>query len=95
MMWTSGSFPAEWLGRLVAVDDVGVVHPPTVDTTRLRSPIPASVWFGEQAVFRGVALSRIKGFRFQTRRCQWVGVRNISLQPGQHTQVGIVDAGAK
>ena len=91
-MWSSRSIPAEWVGRLVAVDDAGVVHLPTVDTTQLRDPAPLGAWRGDDVTFKGLSASRIKELRFQIRRCQWVEVRNISLEPGRRSQVTVVDA---
>jgi len=35
---------------------------------------------------------RIKELRFQVCERQWVEVRNISLQPAQHSQVEVVQA---
>ena len=92
--WTSQSLPAEWVGRLVAVDDAGVVHQPTVGAFLLQNAYRAG-YSWQQETFKGLAASRIKQLRFQIRQCRWIEVRNISLQPGQRTQIGIVDAGDK
>jgi len=45
--------------------------------------------------FNGLPLSDVKEFRFEARPYAWVEFRNISLQPGQRTQVEIMDAGDK
>ena len=42
------------------------------------------------ATFRGVSLEQIREFRFQARPYHWVEFRNVSLQPGQKTDVRVV-----
>jgi hypothetical protein len=45
--------------------------------------------------FSQLPLSEVKAFRFQARPYRWVEFRNVSLGPGQPTQVEIADAGDK
>jgi len=42
--------------------------------------------------FSGLPLSDVKEFRFEARPYAWVEFRNVSLQPGQRTQVEVIDA---
>ncbi len=90
--WRTRSFPPGWSARLVAVDDAGVVHPPSSERTPLRDAARAGNSEDDYAEFYPLDLSRIKAVRFQVRRCQWIEVRNISLQPGRHSQVEVVEA---
>jgi hypothetical protein len=38
-----------------------------------------------------MALSQLKEFRFQIQPYRWVEFRNVSLQPGSHTPVEVLD----
>jgi RNA polymerase sigma-70 factor (ECF subfamily) len=69
-----------------------VVHLPAVDRPELRSPLPLGTTRIERVTFNGLTAARIKELRFQIRPCQWVEVRNISLEPGRRTQVEVVNA---
>jgi serine/threonine protein kinase len=85
----------DWEARLVAVDQEGLVHEP-------ESPIGGGGQSYQQdaeimsylqgpTTFRGMNQSRLKELRFQVRPYYWVEFRNISLRPGQLTQVEVKD----
>ena len=90
--WDARSLPGEWGGRLVAVDDAGVVHLPSPHWVRLHDTAPGRSYEGIGEEFDGLPSSRIKELRFQVRHCQWIEVRHISLQPGWHSQVEVAEA---
>jgi len=39
-----------------------------------------------------MAIPQLKELRFQIQPYQWVEIRNVSLEPGNHTQVEVVAA---
>ena len=92
LYWDYRSFPADWIGRIVAVDKAGVVHNPKCYQTSLRGPGQLPPLGPYELTFDWLSFSQIKELRFQIRRCRWVEFRNLSLQPGRQTQVEIVDA---
>jgi serine/threonine protein kinase len=96
--WFSRLFPAEWVGRLVAVDEKGIVHEPTGNMVNRTTLMNASTE-GLRAYtvsFEGLDPARIREFRFQIRPCQWVVMSNISLRDGMRTEaeIGEMPAGA-
>jgi hypothetical protein len=93
--WFSRSFPADWVGRIVAVDEGGVIHVPDgniFNKTMLQDAKITRGPRGECVSFTGLVSSHIKELRFQIRQCRWVEARNISLQPGRRTEVELVPA---
>ena len=83
--------------RLVAVDTESKVHEPVwqwLPGWAMRSfqqkvmGMPTS----GKVLFPGMVLSQLKGFRFQIQPYRWVEFRNVSLQPGSHTAVEVVNA---
>ncbi len=90
--WYSQSFPSNWVGRLVAVDDSGAIHFPDGNMygwTMLEDlPAPNQVRV-HALTFGGLASSRVREFRFQIRPCQWQELKDISLQPGHLTEVSL------
>ena len=54
----------------------------------------ASIENNHVAVFLGLLLSSIKEFRFQVRPYYWVEFDNVSLHPGQMTNVTVVSPDA-
>ncbi len=80
---------AGWTTRVTALDTRGKLH--------------VSIPYGEsdsdvasaEGRFPGLPLSQVKEFRFEARPYAWVEFRNVSLQPGQRTQVEIMDTGDK
>ena len=81
--------------QLVAVDLEGKRHEP--QSVFGQSGIP---WFGNKigqsvinlAFFPDMNLKQLKELRFQVRHYGWVEFDNVSLQPGQHTQVKVKNA---
>jgi hypothetical protein len=90
--WAMRPFLAEWAGRVVAVDNEGVTHSPGALMPLAQDTAPARIQDFGNVYFDGLVSSRIKELRFQVCERQWMEVRNISLQPGQHSQVEVVDA---
>ncbi len=73
--------------RIVAVDDQrreftasSMTHDIAADVGQLT------------AVFSDLALNGIKQFRFQSRAYQWIEFRNVSLWPGEQTDVQILQS---
>ena len=90
--WFSRLFPAQWVGRLLAVDDKGVVHAPAgnmFNRTILEDTSGTEGMRANTVTFEGLELSRIREFRFQVRPCQWVVMNNISLRNGVRTDTEI------
>jgi len=82
------SVKQDWDTRLVAVgtnDEAITLHPDSQNGigTNLTS-VMASMSRDE--------FEKVKGFELQRRKRQWVEFRNVSLEPGHHTQVEILDA---
>jgi serine/threonine protein kinase len=82
------SVKQDWDTRLVAVganDEVITLHPDSINSigTNLTSVV---------ASMSRDDLEKVKGFQLQRRKRQWVEFRNVSLEPGRHTQVEILDA---
>jgi hypothetical protein len=78
----------DWETRLVGVETNGGVIP-------LQGSIAHGI--GPDLMSTLITLSRekydqIKGFELQRRKRQWVEFRNVSLEPGYHTKVEILDA---
>jgi serine/threonine protein kinase len=88
--WMSRSFPKDWVGRVVAVDESGAVHESLPATTSLRD-VAAHNWQFQTETFSKLPPSRIKDFRLQIRNCRWVEFRNVSLRHGYKTSVEIRD----
>jgi predicted Ser/Thr protein kinase len=91
IVWVTRSFPANWAGRLVAVDHDGNVHEPDRSYMSSLRDTAVAGWRGEMTTFNGLVLSQIKELRFQIRQCRWMEFRNVSLQPGVKTPVEVVD----
>ena len=91
--WLHHGFPKDSAGRLVAVDESGVVHAPVEVFTSLDDltsvhPHPRFERFDLPA-------SRIKEFRLQICPCRWIEFRHVSLNPGGRTTVEVKEiAGA-
>ncbi len=95
VVWTSRSFPKDWVGRVVAVDVSGIVHTPVSAMTSLKD-LATVAWQYQSERFDNLPASRIKEFRLQIRNCHWVEFRNVSLGLGHRTAVEVRDAnGAK
>ena len=71
--------------RIAAIDTEGAIH---------VAPGAGSVSFGSvhqfTAHFPDLAADRIKEFLYQVRECQMIEFQNVSLRPGQKTEVRIV-----
>jgi len=87
-----------WKGlpRFVAVDAEGKVHEPVwqyvpgyglgnFGSNLMGMPVSGKV------LFPGMALPQLKELRFQIQPYRWVDIRNVSLQPGAHAQVEVLD----
>jgi hypothetical protein len=81
--------------QLIAVDLEGKRHAP--QSAFGQSGIP---WFGNKigqsvftsAFFADLNPKQLKELRFQVRHYRWVEFTNVSLKPGQHTQVEVKNA---
>src|ERR1035437_2199018 len=88
-----------WNGtpRLVAVDAEGKVHEPVwrwmpgQEVQSLQQEV-VGMRIAGGVMFPGMALSQLKEFRFQIQPYRWVEFRNVSLRPGSHTPVEVMDA---
>jgi hypothetical protein len=49
----------------------------------------------QTVTFSHLRLAQVKEFRFQARPYRWVEFHHVSLEPGQRTQVRIMDEGDK
>jgi hypothetical protein len=76
----------EWETRVVAVDKEGQEHASS------GSNSGGEAFEQQTATFSQLPLEDVSEFRFQVRPYRWVEFRNVSLEPGQPTQVEIVDA---
>lgn len=76
---TSNEPDGEWKKRLVAVTD---------DETEHATEIGYRGHNGE-TLFQGLQPSSIKEFRYQVRPFEWVEFKNVSLRPGQETNVEV------
>ncbi len=72
--------------RLVAMDTRGEEH------TTNRTDGSSTDAFSEITAKFDLHLADIRSFRFQVRPYQWVEFRDVSLNPGHKTRVGIVHA---
>ena len=70
--------------RLVAVDTSGVLHVAS-NTGSVAGGLGL-----QKAQFNGLAPDRVKEVRFEVRPYDWVEFRNVSLEPGQRTDVEVV-----
>ena len=75
-----------WTMRVTALDTSGRLH--------VSFPYGHSIddMASAEGRFPGLSLSRVKKFRFEARPFTGVEFRNVSLQPGERTQVEVVDA---
>ena len=75
-----------WTMRVTALDTSGRLH--------VSFPYGHSIddMASAEGRFPGLSLSRVKKFRFEVRPFTGVEFRNVSLQPGERTQVEVVDA---
>ncbi len=71
--------------RIVAVDDKGKEYTASSMHDGFVGDIVQMT-----ATFSNLPLEQIKQFRFQSRPYKWVEFRNVSLQPGQKTDVQVV-----
>ena len=75
--------------RIIAIDVEGKIHPadsqPWVSAGKIRQTTPC---------FEKLSLNQIKQFKFQTRPYQWVTFKNVSLRPGNKTDVQVEVEGA-
>jgi len=78
-----------WTTRVTALDTNGQLH--------VSFPYENSIddVASAEGRFPGLPLSRVKKFRFEARPFTGVEFRNVSLQPGEHTQVEVVNVGDK
>jgi predicted Ser/Thr protein kinase len=78
-----------WTTRVTALDTKGQLH--------VSFPYENSIddVASAEGRFPGLPLSRVKKFRFEARPFTGVEFRNVSLQPGKHTQVEVVNVGDK
>jgi len=77
----------DWETRMAYVDGDGKVIPIQENGSRIKTSQVGGtllIWSNEFA--------RVKEFRLQKRKYQWVEFRNVSLRPGHLTQVENVDA---
>jgi hypothetical protein len=83
-----------WNMQLVAAASDGSEHASsTTDGFSGGSTLSGSIYRGyatEIAVFQDLPLSSIKEFRLQVRPYDWVEFKNVSLKPGQKTDVKVV-----
>ena len=70
--------------RVIAVDTDGEPHMPSARRGR------AGTMRQTTASFHNLALSDIREFRFQARPFSWVEFKNVSLKPGERTDVSVV-----
>jgi len=77
----------DWNTRIVAIDANNVEH-----TTHDMEGEGTDAFSEKTATFTDLPLVQVKAFRFQARPYQWIEFRNVSLNSGQKTRVGIVHA---
>ncbi len=70
--------------RVVAIDNEGQTHTP-----QGQSSLGSNDLNQVTVTFDGMQLKDIKEFQFQTRIYEWVTFKNVSLRPGQKTDVKI------
>ncbi|MCH7557642.1 MAG: HEAT repeat domain-containing protein [Planctomycetes bacterium] len=70
--------------RVVAIDTSGNTH-----TSWGKFYGGSNDWTVTTSKFRNLTVEKIKEFQFQTRPYQWFEFRNVSLRPGQKTDVQI------
>jgi serine/threonine protein kinase len=80
------SIKQDWETRLVAGETNGEVK-----TLWPKSSIGANLTSVMTSMSRD-EFEKVKGFQFQRRKRQWVEFRNVSLEPGHHTKVEVLDA---
>ena len=76
-----------WETRFVSVDSNGLVTP-----LQGKSSIGGVEVVNSIASMSAADYARVREFQLQRRKYQWMQFRNVSLTPGQTTQVEIVDA---
>ncbi len=77
----------DWDTRMVCVDDKGKT------TVIPKNPSRSlTLQTGGILLVSSNEFAHIKEFQLQRRKYQWVEFRNVSLQPGYHTQVEVLDA---
>jgi hypothetical protein len=79
---------ADWETRMVYVSGDGGIIPIQENRSRVNTSQP-----GGALLISSNEFARIKEFRLQKRKYQWVDFRNVSLRPGQYTRVEVIDAG--
>jgi hypothetical protein len=77
----------DWNVRVVAVNTDNVEQ--STHDTESTGTDPFSE---TTATFTGLPLAKVKAFRFQVRPYCWVEFRNVSLNPGHQSWVGVVHA---
>ena len=73
--------------RIIAVDGEGREHTATSTIHDFTADVAQLT-----AVFSHLLLNGIKQFRFQSRAYQWIEFRNVSLWPGEQTDVQILQS---
>ena len=86
--WLRHSSSKDWVFRMVAVDESGVVHEPVVENLWLYEVRSDAQSFGLER-FRNLPPSRIKELRLQISPCRWSEFRHVSLKPGHRTMVEV------
>jgi serine/threonine protein kinase len=88
-----------WNGepRVVAVDTEGNVHEPTWQWVPGAALAPfgaklTGIPVSGKVLFPGMVPSQLKELRFQIQPYRWVEFRDVSLEPGSHTHVEVVDS---
>jgi hypothetical protein len=82
----------DWEARLVAVDQAGNLHEPANPIVYTYSPLLVNARAGGYTTFPRLRSHQVKRFVFQVRPYRWVEFRNVSLVPGQKTQVEVTEA---
>jgi len=80
----------DWETRMVCVNDDGGIAPIPENGSRINTSQT-----GGALLISSNEFARIKELRLQKRKYHWVEFDNVSLQPGRHTQVEVVDAVGK
>jgi serine/threonine protein kinase len=82
------SVKEDWETRFVAVENNG-------DAIALRPKSQTGISTNLTSVMASMSrdeFDKVTGFELQRRKRQWVEFRNVSLEPGYHTKVEILDA---
>jgi serine/threonine protein kinase len=75
--------------RIVAMDDAGIPHDPTRQSTSSIDRLSHTT-----SQFHELPLSRVKTFEFQMRSFHWVEFRHVTMEPGHRSSVEVVHAQA-